>query len=95
MQTHGEHIVNADWKLCNRVGSPWVYQGSQHKPSGVAGNYLKTAEPWCANSINDQFIIINVNVPKAPQKAKILMRMLAANANTTQTEGERTRGALP
>ena len=47
--------------------------GSQSKP----GNYVITAEPWCANSIYDQFTttatvdeIINMNTSKAQQKAK-------------------------
>ena len=45
--------------------------------SWVAGNYVIMTEPWSANNNYDQFIttttvdeIINVNVSKAPWKAK-------------------------
>ena len=76
VQTPHEHIVNAGWKLCNRVGSPHVYHRSQSKPGGMAGNYVIMAEPWCANSIYDQFTtmttideIIHANASKVPQRA--------------------------
>ena len=77
MQMHRECIINAGQKLYNRVWSPWVSWGSQHKSSQVAGNYIITTEHWGANSIYDQFIttitvdeLINANASKVKQKAK-------------------------
>ena len=51
--------------------------GRQSQLGGAAGNYIITTEPWCVNSIDDQFTtratvdkIINANTSKVPWKDK-------------------------
>ena len=75
MQAHHESVTKAGSKLCNRVGSHWVSQGSESKPSRAVGNDIIPTKPWGANSIYDQFTmttivekIINANTSKASLK---------------------------
>ena len=56
------------------LGSPG---GRRSKAGGMSRNDVITTEPWCTNSINDQFTmtatvdeIINIKVSKVPWKAK-------------------------
>ena len=57
------------------------------------GNYVIMTEPWCTNSIYNQFMmtvekIMNGNASKAPQL------MLTFAANTMQMQRKRIKGVL-
>ena len=74
MQTHHKRIINAGRKVCNTVRSARVSWGCQSKPGRMD---IIEIEPWCVNSIYDQFKtmatvdeIINANASKAPWRAK-------------------------